>query len=136
MMRDALSPRFSTRYAKGLTLAGLMVASLSPCQRSIAESISEAPLSGIYFLGGKTLVDVPPEEARDTHLYMELTGAAARALYARMQTRPLEDPCGDPGDTLKTMGHIQCARAARGRDYRCWMGIDLDGQRVVNGRVC
>lgn len=129
-MRAALVHRFSR------ALACLTVASLWPWQGSVAETITEAPLRGTYFLAGKTLVDPPPGEARDSHLYLELTGAAARSLYARMKTRPIEDPCGDPGDTLKAQGAIQCARAARGRDYRCWLGIDLDGQRVVNGRVC
>lgn len=131
-MRNALAPGF----AKALCLAGLSFASLLPWQGSVAESLTEAPLSGSYFLAGKTLVDPPPGEARDSHLYLELTGRSARALYARMQARPQEDPCGDPGDRLKRQGAIQRTRAARGRDYRCWLGIDLDGQRVVNGRVC
>lgn len=131
-MRAVLSPRF----AKGLAAAGLLAFSLSTWCVSVADPISEFPLRGSYFLGGKTLVDAPAGEPRDTHLYLELTGAAARALYARMQARPMDDPCGDPGDTLKRLGHIQCTRAARGRDYRCWLGIELEGQRVVNGRVC
>lgn len=129
-MRNPCVPRLST------ALACLALAGLWPWQGSIADPVQEAPLRGTYFLAGKTLVDPPAGEARDSHLYLELTGAAARSLYARMKTRPRADPCGDPGDTLKAQGAIQCTRAARGRDTRCWLGIDLDGQRVVNGRVC
>lgn len=131
MMRNILPARSAKCLVPVCLLAGLL-----PWRDLAAESIVEAPLRGTYFLAGKTLVDPPPGEARDSHLYMEITGSAARALYARLKARPMEDPCGNGGETLKAQGGIQCSRDARGKDYRCWLGIDLAGQRVVNGRVC
>jgi hypothetical protein len=135
-MPTRLPARFTKAPRQASRLACLLLAVLLPWQSSVAETITEAPLRGTYFLAGKTLVDPPPGESRDSHLYMELTGNGARDLYARMKTRPMEDPCGNRGDTLKTLGAIQCGRDARGKDYRCWLGIDMAGQRVVNGRVC
>lgn len=123
-------------FAKGLASVGFLFVSLLPWQASVAEGIKEAPLRGTYFWAGKTLVDPPPEERRDSHLYLELTGGAARDLYARLKAQPMEDPCGEAGETLKTQGAIQCSRDARGREYRCWMGIELAGQRIVSGGAC
>ena len=131
-----MKKRLPVRAARGLVTLSFLTAGLLPWQASVAEPLTEAPLRGSYFWAGKTLVDPPPEERRDSHLYLELTGGAARDLYARLKARPMADPCGEAGETLKAQGAIQCSRDARGRSYRCWLGIELAGQRVVNGRVC
>jgi hypothetical protein len=101
-----------------------------------AGAAAEGRLAGHYSIGGKTLVDPPPDEARDTHLYLELTDDAAKALYDAMKTKAAPDACGEPGTTTKRAGGVQCSRAAQGKAHRCWIGVELRTQRIVSGVVC
>ena len=55
-------------------------------------------LTGKFTLGGKTLVDVLPEETRNTHMRIYLTGNAAKSLYEAMDVEPKPERCeGMPG---------------------------------------
>ena len=91
------------------------------------------PLAGQYRLAGKTLVDAPPDEPRDSHLHVVLTGPAARELYAAMTTRPRDDAC-EPGTLLKSVGDMQCRRSRE--RYECTFAIDIARQRIAAGSVC
>jgi hypothetical protein len=101
-----------------------------------AGAAAEGRLAGHYSIGGKTLVDPPPDEARDTHLYLELTDDAAKALYDAMKAKAAPDACGEPGTTTKRAGGIQCSRSAQGKAHRCWIGVELRTQRIVSAVVC
>lgn len=102
-----------------------------------ASAADDTALTGHFRIGGKTLHDAPPGERHDTHAYFEITGASARALYASMKVRAEPDACGDPGTLAKRIRNLQCSKRAAKRDeYRCWFGIDLHGQQIVNGVVC
>jgi hypothetical protein len=41
-------------------------------------------LPGQYRIAGQTVIDPPPSEAKDTHLHLTFSGAAARYLYNAM----------------------------------------------------
>lgn len=96
---------------------------------------AEGALAGHYRLGGATLYDPPQGEPADTHMYFELNGDAARALYDALKLAAQPDPCGD-GGSVKTHDGLQCVRDAGGQEHRCWFGIDLRRPRIVNGVVC
>jgi len=95
-----------------------------------------ARLSGDYRLGGQTLYDPPLNEPQDTHLYFELTGSSAKDLYQALKVQPQRDACGERGTLTKRLGNIQCTQASDHRSFRCWFGVDIRAQRVVNGVVC
>lgn len=103
---------------------------------AVSTTATAQPLTGTYRVGGATLVDPPQQEARDTHFYVELTEPSAKALYDAMKAKAVPDACGDPGTTTKRAGGVACSRGPKGREYRCWFGIDLRAPRLVHGVVC
>ena len=94
------------------------------------------PLTGNYTIAGKTFYDPPSHEAKDTHIYFSLEGKAAGDLYDSMKVKAVRDQCAGDGSMSKRVGEMQCTLSEDGKSYRCWFGIDLKNQRVVNGVVC
>jgi hypothetical protein len=111
-------------------VAGLVLVS------SFAVAAVYNQLSGTYRIGGKTFYDPPANEPQNTHLYIQLTGDAAKELYQTMQVKPKPEVCGDEGTLTKVVGNMQCTRDADTKSYRCWFGIDVKNQKIVNGVVC
>ena len=102
----------------------------------VAAQPEERALTGSYALSGATLVDAPPEEARDTHLRLHLTGAAARDLFAAMKADAEYDACLDDGAHSKRLGGTVCTRDAGGETFECSLSIELSTQTVVPGAAC
>jgi hypothetical protein len=101
-----------------------------------ASAADYKPLAGTYALGGKTVYDPPASEPKNTHIYFALEGKAARDLYESMKTQAVRDECANDGSMSKRVAETQCIRADGGKEYRCWFGIDIKTQKVVNGVVC
>lgn len=94
------------------------------------------PLQGEYAIGGKTLLDAPPAEPQNTHLYIDLEGRAARDLYEALPGKAAAGVCGEPDALTKRSGGVQCTRESNGKQYHCAFGVELRTQRVVSGVVC
>jgi hypothetical protein len=94
------------------------------------------PLSGTYAFAGKTLVDPPPDEPRDSHLLITLDGQAARDVYRKMKARRSRDGCLDDGSMSKTFGGMQCTERVRPTRYTCAFSIDLAAQKIDGATVC
>ena len=103
---------------------------------SLAAAPEYKPLQGQYAVAGKTLIDPPDAEAKDTHAYFELDGSAARDLWRALKVKAQADACGDPGDRVKRSGGLQCSESAGAKDYHCRFGIELGTARVVDGGAC
>ena len=97
---------------------------------------SAGPLRGEYRFHGKTLIDPPPGEARDSHLGLVLEGAAARDLYRRLKGRGERDICLDDGSRSKTQGPLRCTELAEKRGWRCEFAIQLDTLTLVPDGAC
>ena len=94
------------------------------------------PLTGQFDLTGQTPVDPPPEEPRNTHLRIYLTGEAARTLYTNMKVTPQKAMCGEKNQRLeKTIGEMLCS-ASDGTKYECWFAIDIAKQKISGGWAC
>ena len=93
----------------------------------------DRPLAGRYRIAGKTLVDAPPDEPRDTHLHLLITGPAARELYAAMKVKPRRDAC-EPSAWVKSIGDMQCRREAE--RHECAFAVDIARQRIAAASVC
>jgi hypothetical protein len=93
-------------------------------------------LAGSYHLGGKDFYDPPADQPQNTHIYFEITGAAAADLYANLRMKPVSAACGEPGTKTKRAGEIQCTQNTKPRSHRCWFGVNLATQELVNGVVC
>lgn len=93
-------------------------------------------LSGSYRFHGKSIVDPPPGEAKDSHLGLVLEGAAARDLFRRLTAKAKPDICLDDGSRTKTQGGIRCTQLAGRAGWRCEFAIQLDTQAVVADGAC
>jgi len=93
-------------------------------------------LAGTYALGGRTLIDPPAGEARNTHLYIVLEGSSARDVYRAMNADAVRDACLDDGSLTKSVGAMQCTEAATTKRYSCAFAIDIAGQKIEGGAAC
>lgn len=114
----------------------VLLATLAIAVATTAVAADRDALTGTYRIAGATLIDPPPDEPSNSHLYVELTGAAARDLYASIPAAPKADACAGRGARMKTAGDMQCTQYAGGQRHRCWFGIDLRKQTVTRGVVC
>ena len=97
---------------------------------------SDHSLSGEYQIGGKTLIDPPATEAKDTHFRVFLTGPAAQDLYQAMKVRAVEDECLRDGSVTKFLGGTACTKLAKGGAYECSLSINVKAQRVESAYAC
>jgi len=97
---------------------------------------TEGTLAGHYALAGATAIDPPPNEPRDTHLQLFITGGAARELYRVMPGTATPDECLGNGSMTKFHGGTACTMHQGGREYECALGIDIKEQRVVQAYAC
>jgi len=111
-------------------IAGLVLVS------SLVMGAAYNQLSGTYHIGGKTFYDPPENEPKNTHLYIQLSGDAAKDLYQTMLVKPKPDVCGDDGSLTKVVGNMQCTRSSDTKTHRCWFGIDVKNQKITGGVVC
>ena len=95
-----------------------------------------ADLTGQFDITGRTAVDPPPEEGRDTHFRVYLTETAAKDLYERMNVPTSTERCGNAeGRTVKTIGDMTCIKTIDSR-YECWFAIDIANQEINGGWSC
>ncbi len=128
---------------KHAILAGLVLASVgcaadtsSASQRGDAGKgdgiASVGDLTGTFSIRGENLGDAPEGEKTNTHLGLELTGAAAKALYDAMEAPVEEDAC--LGVPAKTVGNIKCTK--NGSNYGCDFSINIKANQVHTGLPC
>ncbi len=92
--------------------------------------------TGQYDISGKTTLDPPDSESRDTHFRIYLTGEAAQELYNSMKVAPVEDMCLDDGSLSKFMGNMQCTKLSKEVGYECRFSIDISKQVIDYGWAC
>ncbi len=116
-------------HVLGLGLAWLS-ATGSMC---FAQEISQ--LRGEVFIGGKTLVDAPPDEAKNSHAYMTVSGPAALRLYRAMIAKEEPNLC-EAGKRMKRAGALTCSLSKDGRAAACDFSVDLRKGSLDAGRPC
>lgn len=92
-------------------------------------------LRGEMFLAGKTPVDPPPDEPKNSHAYVTLTGPAALRMYRAMRTKEEANVC-EEGKRIKRAGPLTCSISANGRDASCDFSVDLIKGALADGRPC
>lgn len=121
------------RFSMGLAVvAALTVAGVAG---RTAAAQTPVQLRGEVFIAGKTPVEPPPGEPKNSHVYMTVTGPAALQIYRRMAARPEKNLC-EEGKTLKRTGALSCSVGPGGRDAACDFAIDMIDGRLDNGRPC
>ena len=110
-------------------LAVLLVASSA----SLAQK--PAVLKGELFLAGKTPIDPPPGEPKNSHAYVTLTGPGALQMYRAMKAKAEPNLC-EEGKTMKRAGPLMCSVSRDGRSASCDFSIDLIQGTLDDGQPC
>jgi hypothetical protein len=118
-----------TKAAAILALAG-MISAAAPV---FAQQSSD--VRGTAFISGKTPVDPPPEEPKNTHAYLQLSGPAALQMYRAMRTKEEKNEC-EPPKKLKRAGELMCTITADGRSAVCDFSVNLVKGTLEGGRAC
>ena len=101
-----------------------------------ATSQTETPLRGTMFIAGKTLADPPPGEARNSHVYMTITGPAALRIYRSIAGKEKDDACRGDGWTQKSAGQMACVLSPDRKKAECDFSLSLIDGRTAYGRIC
>jgi hypothetical protein len=94
-----------------------------------------SPLRGEVFISGKTPVDPPPEEPKNSHAYMTISGPAALRMYRAMPAKDETNHC-EPGKRMKRAGSLTCGVTRDGRSATCDFSVDLINGALAGGRPC
>jgi hypothetical protein len=102
---------------------------------ALAQAQEFSDLRGTAFIASKTVIDPPPNEPKNTHAYLQLSGPAALQMYRNMRAKEERNDC-ETGKKLKRAGLLMCSLAADGRDASCDFSINLLTGRLENGQAC
>jgi hypothetical protein len=116
--------------ALALSLGGLLVAGASP-----AQEISISQLRGQAFIAGKTPIDPPPDQPKNSHAYMTVTGRAALRMYRAMTAKEEPNLC-ETGKRMKRAGPLYCSLSRNGRSASCDFSVNLQNGTLDDGRPC
>ena len=93
------------------------------------------PLRGEVFIAGRTAIDPPPNEPRDSHAYLLIQGPAALRMYRSMRAKEEPNIC-EEGKRLKRAGPLMCSITRDGRSATCDFSVDLVRGALADGRPC
>ena len=94
-----------------------------------------AQLRGEVFIAGKTTIDPPPDEPKNSHAYMTVSGPAALQMYRAMTAKDEPNLC-ESGKRIKRAGALSCSLSRDGRSASCDFSVDLLKGRLDAGRPC
>jgi hypothetical protein len=117
-----------TAIAAGLLLAAIAIPAGS-------QDTTKA-LTGSYELAGKEAIDPPPDQPKDSHLRLYLSGSSAKDLYNAMKVKALPDECIGDGARSKFQGGIACTMLEGGKEYECSLAIDIEKQELDAVYAC
>ena len=117
------------RSAQGVLLLILTAAA----SQAPAQDVS--PLRGVMFIAGKTPVDPPPAEPKNSHAYLTISGPAALRMYRAMRAKEEPNLC-EEGKRMKGAGALSCSLTRDGRTAACDFAVDLLNGVLDAGRPC
>ncbi|MDX1488645.1 MAG: hypothetical protein R3268_10630 [Acidiferrobacterales bacterium] len=112
-------------FAGTMLVVGMMFALVS-----LTKALEPERLQGEYQLAGGLDHKGSPGDGR-SHLYLSLTGEAARSLYATLAEDSHEDPC--TGYRVKGRGNVACYEINPNEEYFCSFSINLERGAVEAG---
>ncbi len=92
------------------------------------------PIQGSFVLTAQNDLDPAPGEPVDSHIRFQLTGRAARDLFAAMKVAPTTDEC--TGAVAKRVGEMQCLHYKAPHRYECSFAIAVMAQKIEHGLAC
>ena len=91
------------------------------------------PMQGKYRMAGRLAFGDIDEG--DSHIYFQLTGKAAKALYDSMKTPARKNECVE-SEKVKWVENMKCARSKNGKRYTCEFSINVPKQTIELATTC
>jgi|GEM_PF-6707271 len=114
-----------------------LVALLAPaCFVTPAPAQEPVALSGALFVAGRTAIDPPAREPKNSHAYFTVEGVAASRMFASMRAKEEKDLCRGEGWKLKRAGNLYCSVAPNGKDAACDFSVDMTKGALAPGKPC
>ena len=88
----------------------------------------EKPMEGFYLLAGKFGIKSP--EQGTSHLYLSISGDAAKDLYQSINAVEHENHC--TGETDKQINAFVCSKTPQNK-YHCNFAVDLEKGTIAMG---
>jgi hypothetical protein len=120
--------RRMTWHALVLGLGGLLVT-------GACFALEVSPLRGEFFTSGRTAIDPPPGEVKNSHAYLTVSGPAALRMYRAMTAKEEPNLC-ETGKRLKRAGNLYCSLSKNGRSATCDFSVNLLNGTLDAGRPC
>jgi hypothetical protein len=117
------------RLCRGVLLVTLTAAAWD------ASAQDTSPLRGELFITGKTPIDPPPGEPKNSHAYLTISGSAALRMYRAMRAKEEPNEC-ETGKKLKRAGSLSCSVTRDGKAATCDFSVDLIKGALDDGRPC
>lgn len=122
---------------KSIIISSLIAILIFPALSRAEKYKNIQDLTGKIGVTGKSLVDAPPGEPRDTHLQVYLTDKSAKLLYDGMKVEPEAERCeGDPDVMSKYIGEMVCQHSVKLDTYECFFGVNIKEQKIEGGWMC
>lgn len=115
-----MNAKHTVRY--GLVISTSIFLAALTGQAAMAQDV--LVLRGELYIAGKTPVDPPPNEPKNSHAYMLVTGPAALRMYRNMRAKEEDNPC-EEGKKMKRAGPLLCSITANRREATCDFSVDL-----------
>jgi hypothetical protein len=92
------------------------------------------PLSGTFAITGENYLDPGADEPANSHFRMQLTGDAAKDLYAAIPGASSVDAC--TGAQSKSAGDVRCLYIEAEDSYEYTFSVNLVERRIEYGVAC
>ena len=96
---------------------------------------AEGNLEGRFFVSGEIGEegDLVPG---NSHMYIWLEGASARAMYEQIPSVPTREECETGHAFRKDIGRMHCSVNIDSTEHKCYFAIDVPEQKIDTGAIC
>jgi hypothetical protein len=135
-MTGAGTARRAAPRRRAVAVAALVAVLAPVCFVTPAPAQEAVALSGELFVAGRTAIDPPAREPKNSHAYFTVEGDAARRMFTSMRSKEEKDLCRGEGWKLKRAGNLYCSVAANGKDAACDFSVDMTKGALAPGKPC
>jgi hypothetical protein len=130
-MTGAGTARRAAPRRRAVAVAALVAVLAPVCFVTPAPAQEAVALSGELFVAGRTAIDPPAREPKNSHAYFTVEGDAARRMFTSMRSKEEKDLCRGEGWKLKRAGNLYCSVAANGKDAACDFSVDIGAGKAL-----
>lgn len=127
-----------TQPAVRLSQSGVFALALMPFTFTTAQElwpVPAKPLKAQYNIYSGELHNAQPPTRTERKLAIEISGQAAKDIFASLYPDAKVTCSGEPGERLRAKGELWCSFSPSS-GYRCWLGYDLRAGKVIGGASC